>query len=61
MGSMGGMKGRGREEVLPLRWDKAFGRRSSTGERKITKREMARMREEALRDVQKLEQQWQKK
>lgn len=54
MASMCDMKGRGMEEVLPLPWDKASGRRSS-GERKITKREMARMREEALRDVRKLE------
>ena len=61
MASMCDMKGRGMEEVLPLPWDKASGRRSSSGERKITKRGMARMREEALRDVQKLEQQWQKK
>ncbi len=55
MSSMCDMKGRGMEEVLPLPWDKAPGQRSSTGERKITKREMARMREEALRDIEKLE------
>ena len=55
MSSMCDMKGRGMEEVLPLPWDKAPGRRSSTGERKITKREMARMRAEALRDIEKLE------
>lgn len=55
MASLCDMKGRGMEEVLPLPWDKAPGRRSSTGERKITKREMARMREEALRDIEKLE------
>lgn len=55
MASLCDMKGRGMEEVLPLPWDKASGRRSSTGERKITKREMARMREEALRDIEKLE------
>lgn len=61
MASMCDMKGRGMEEVLPLPWDKSSGRCSSAGERKITKREMARMREEALRDVQKLEPQWQKK
>lgn len=54
MASLCDMKGRGMEEVLPLPWDKAPGRRS-TGERKITKREMARMREEALRDIEKLE------
>ena len=55
MASMCDMKGRGMAEVLPLPWDKSSGRRSSTGERKITKREMARMREEALRDIEKLE------
>lgn len=54
MASLCDMKGRGMEEVLPLPWDKVPGRRS-TGERKITKREMARMREEALRDIEKLE------
>lgn len=56
MSSMCDMKGRGPEEVLPLPWDG----RPSASERvqghRITKREMARMREEALRDVQKLEQ-----
>lgn len=61
MSSMCDMKGRGMEDILPLPWDKEGRRRSASAERKITKREMARMREEALRDVEKLERKWQKK
>ncbi len=61
MASMCDMKGREMQEVLPLPWDREEGRRPASAERRISKREMAQMRESALRDVEKLERLWQGK
>ena len=45
MASMCDMKGREMQEVLPLPWDREDGRRPASAERRISKREMAQMRE----------------
>lgn len=52
MSSMCDMRGKDLEDVLPLPWD-GEGRRSRPG--RITKREMDRMRREALHDIEILE------